>query len=191
MFCPRPLGVWVVAGVLASAGLVLAQQPVNPTAAALAAFTKQVNAYMDIHKKEESALPDVKKGATPAQVLAFEKTLAERIKTARADAKQGDIFTPDVTPILKRIFADYYKGRSGREIRLLFDEVPSFKPQVNMTYPATLPKGNFPPRLALEMPQLPDELEYRLVADNLIMRDTQANLIVDCIPTIVPPSPKH
>jgi len=179
----------LAAAILLPAG-VSAQQAVNPTAAALAEFTKHVNAYMDLHKKQEAGEPDVKKGATPAEVMVFEKGLAERIKTARATAKQGDVFTPDVVPILKKIFADYYQRRSGREIRLLFDEVPNFKPLVNMTYPVTSPKANFPPRLALTMPQLPDELEYRLVGDSLVLRDTEANLIVDYIPNIAP-TPKH
>jgi len=146
---------------------------------------------MDLHKKEEAAVPDVKKGATPAEVMVFEKGLAERIKAARTTAKQGDVFKPDVVPILKKIFADYYQRRSGREIRLLFDEVPNFKPQVNMTYPTSSPKANFPPRLSLTMPQLPDELEYRLVGDSLILRDSEANLIVDYIPNIIVPTPKR
>ena len=191
IFQRRLLGAVVVAALAAPAGQLLAQQNVNPTAAALAAFTKQLNAYMDLHKKVEAPMPEVKKGATPAEVMAFEKALADGIKAAHATAKQGDIFTPDVTPILKKIFADYYQRRSGREIRLLFDEVPNFKPQVNMTYPSNLPKANFPPRLALTMPELPDELEYRLVGDNLILRDSEANLIVDYIPGIVPPAPKR
>jgi hypothetical protein len=167
-----------------------AQQATNPTAAAVAEFNKQVNAYMDLHKKAEAAAPDVKKGATPAEVLAFEKALAERIRAARATAKQGDVFVPAVVPLFKKVFKDYYVRRSGREIRLLFDEVPDFKPQVNMTYPPGAPKATFPPRLALELPQLPDELEYRLVGTNLILRDSEANLIVDYIPNVLPPSVK-
>jgi hypothetical protein len=181
----------VMAGLLGSAVAIFAQQGTNPTASALAEFTKRVNAYMDLHKKEESGLQEVKKGATPAEVLVFEKALGERIKAARATAKEGDVFAPDVTPIFKKIFADYYQRRSGREIRLLFDEVPNFKPQVNMTYPINAPKATFPPRLSLQMPQLPDELEYRLVGDSLIVRDSEANLIVDFIPGIVPPAPKR
>jgi len=176
----------IVAGLLASAVQLSAQQEQNPTALALAAFTKRVNAYMDLHKKAEEGAPDVSKGATPAEVMVFEKALGDRIKAARSTAQQGDVFAPDVAPLFKTIFADYYRRRSGREIRLLFDEVPNFKPQVNMTYPVNLPKANFPPRLALAMPQLPEQLEYRLVGDSLVMRDSKANLIVDYIPGIVP-----
>ena len=181
----------VLTVLLASVGQLLARQAPNPTAVALAEFTKRVNAYMDLHRKAEEGAPDVKKGATPAEVVAFERALGERIKAARSIAKPGDIFTPEVTPILKNIFADYYRRRSGRELRLLFDEVPNFAPQVNMTYPVNAPKANFPPRLALAMPQLPEELEYRLVGISLVMRDARANLIVDYIPGIVPATPKR
>lgn len=181
----------VVACLMAWAAQPLAQQEQNPTAVALAAFAKRVNAYMELHKKAEEGAPDVTRGATPAEVMVFEKALGDRIKAARSAARLGDVFAPDVTPIFKTIFADYYRRRSGREIRLLFDEVPNFKPQVNMTYPVNAPKANFPPRLALAMPQLPEQLEYRLVGDSLVMRDSKANLIVDYIPGIVPATPKR
>jgi hypothetical protein len=67
--------------------------------------------------------------------------------------------------------------------------VPNFKPAVNMTYPPNLPKATFPPRLALSLPQLPEVLEYRLVGHHLILRDFEANLIVDYIAGIVPAPP--
>jgi hypothetical protein len=187
---PRLLSVAIVCAMgLAFTGL-KAQPVVNPTAAALVEFTQQVKAYMDLHKKEEAAAPDVKAGAAPAEVVAFEKALAERIQAARSTAKQGDVFTPDAVSVFKQIFADYYKRRTGRELRLLFDEVPNFKPQVNGIYPASAPKATFPPRLSLALPTLPDELEYRLVGTSLVLRDTEANLIVDYIPNVLPPAAK-
>jgi hypothetical protein len=184
----------------ASAGLIVAllltltgmsgQERVNPTAEAVNGFNKRVQAYLDLHNKEKGQLPALKDKATPAEVLVFEKALAERIRAARAGAMQGDLFTPEVTAVFKQIFADYYKRRTGRELHLLFDEVPNFKPQVNMTYPVNAPKASFPPRLGLALPTLPDSLEYRLVGMYLIFRDTQANIIVDYIPAIVPPAGK-
>jgi hypothetical protein len=168
----------------------IAQGTTNPTAAAVAEFNRRVSAYMDLHKKAEAAAPDVTKGATPAEVLVFEEALAGRIRAARSSAKQGDVFVPDVTPVFKKTFSDYYQRRSGREIRLLFDEVPNFKPQVNMTYPVNAPKATFPPRLALSLPQLPEELEYRLVGTSLVLRDSEANLIVDYIPNVLPATAK-
>ena len=104
----RIMSVAIVGALWCAATALHAQQVANPTAAALAEFTKRVTAYMDLHKKQEAAAPDIKAGASPADVLAFEHLLAERIKAARATAKQGEIFAPDVVPVFKRIFADYY-----------------------------------------------------------------------------------
>ena len=61
------------------------------------------------------------------------------------------------------------------------DEVPAFKPQVNQVYPTTFPLATFPPTLLKVLPPLPKEVEYRIVAGHLILRDTEANLIVDFI----------
>ena len=119
-------------------------------AAALTEFTKRVSAYMELHKKGRRA-GSRRQERTPRRPRWWrsKRRLGARIKAARSTAKQGDIFAPDVAPVFKSIFVDYYRRRSGREIRLLFDEVPNFKPQVNMTYPINTPKANFPPRLAL------------------------------------------
>src|SRR4051812_14720965 len=91
----------LAAAVVATLGAsqVAAQQNTNPTAAAIDTFNKQVKAYMDVHVKAEQGAPNVKQGASPAEVLAFEKALAERIRAARPTAKQGDVFAPEVVPV--------------------------------------------------------------------------------------------
>jgi len=182
---------------LISASLVLlavttisAQEHVNPRAEAINEFNKRVKAYLDLRNKAKGQVPGPKDKATPAEVLVFEKALAERIQAARANAQPGDIFIPEAADIFKQIFTDYYKRRTGRELHLLFDEVPNFKPQVNMTYPVSAPKANFPPRLSLALPTLADAVEYRLVSNHLILRDAEANIIVDYIPNALPASSK-
>jgi hypothetical protein len=59
-----------------------------------------------------------------------------------------------------------------------------------MAYPVNAPKANFPPRLALALPTLPDELEFRLVGTNLVLCDSEANLVVDYILNVLPPASK-
>jgi hypothetical protein len=58
-----------------------------------------------------------------------------------------------------------------------------------MTYPSSLPLGTVPARLLRELPDLPPELEYRIVARHLILRDAKANIIVDFIRNAVPTIP--
>jgi hypothetical protein len=44
-----------------------------------------------------------------------------------------------------------------------------------------------PPKLLARLPELPDELEYRLMGRHLILRDTKANIIVDAVLNVLPP----
>ena len=44
----------------------------------------------------------------------------------------------------------------------------------------------FPAGLLRVLPKLPRELEYRLVQRNLILRDIEANVIIDIIPAAMP-----
>ena len=41
-----------------------------------------------------------------------------------------------------------------------------------------------PPSILLNLPKLPEELEYRFVGPHLILHDVNANLIVDFIPGV-------
>ena len=181
--------VLTAASLTVALSVVSAQEHTNPTAAAVAAFNKQTKAYLDVRAGVESKTGSQKMTANPQEIVASEKALADGIRAVRAAGKQGDVFVPDVVPLFKKIFADYYARRTGRERRLVFDEVPDFKPQVNMTYPVRVAKATFPPRLALALPQLPDSLEYRIVGNDLILRDGKSNLIVDFIPNVLPAPP--
>ena len=53
----------------------------------------------------------------------------------------------------------------------------------------TLPLATFPPALLRKLPDLPPELEYRIVARSLLLRDVKANLIVDILRDVVPTIP--
>jgi hypothetical protein len=66
------------------------------------------------------------------------------------------------------------------------DELPAFAPMVNQIYPTTFPLATFPSALLRELPELPKPLEYRLVRQYLILRDGEANLIIDVLPNAAP-----
>ena len=63
------------------------------------------------------------------------------------------------------------------------------KVDINTVYPTTLPLATFPPLLLRKLPDLPPELEYRIVGRSLILRDVKANLIVDILRDVVPTIP--
>ena len=48
------------------------------------------------------------------------------------------------------------------------------------------PFSSVPPSLLLKLPPLPEEVRYRFVGRSLILRDTEANVILDYIPDGVP-----
>lgn len=161
----------------------LGQTPVaNPTAVALADFTKRVNEYVELHKRLASKVGELDETKSPAEIATREKNLGEAIRAARASAKQGDLFTPDVSAIFKKLIQQESRNRSPRVRAQRNDaegEVPAFKPQINHVYPTTFPLATFPATLLKVLPPLPKEVEYRVVAGHLILRDTEANLIVD------------
>ena len=69
-------------------------------------------------------------------------------------------------------------------------ELPrNVKVDVNTVYPTTIPLVTFPAGLLRKLPDLPPELEYRIVGRNLILRDVKANLIVDVLRDVVPTIP--
>jgi len=60
---------------------------------------------------------------------------------------------------------------------------------VNTTYPTQLPLATFPPRLLQRLPDLPPELEYRIVGRHIVLRDVTANVVVDVARDVVPAIP--
>ena len=61
------------------------------------------------------------------------------------------------------------------------------KVDINTVYPTTLPLADVPGGALLrKLPDLPPELEYRIIGRSLILRDVKANLIVDILRDVVP-----
>jgi hypothetical protein len=58
--------------------------------------------------------------------------------------------------------------------------------QINQSYPENVPLQSTPPTLLLNLPQLPDGLEYRILGRELVLRDGNANIIVDYVPNALP-----
>ena len=57
---------------------------------------------------------------------------------------------------------------------------------MNAYYPDDAPLSSVPPSLLLNLPALPEEVRYRFVGRHLILRDTDANVILDFLRDVVP-----
>ena len=165
-----------------------AQQQVNPEAKTVSEFMERVKEYVSLHKKLEDAAPKLPKEATPEQIDRAQRSLAALIQSARAGAKRGDVFTPDMTAFVKRVLNEVFAGPRGKELRSsIMDENTTAIPlKVNQLYPDKVPLTTMPPQVLGALPKLPEELEFRFIADQMILLDPHAHIIVDFIPAALP-----
>ena len=165
-------------------------QPINAQGAATLEFKKRIDAYMKIHNEAEGKVPSLKKTDDPKEISEREKALGDMIMTLRANAQPGDIFAPDYQPFFIKIIQDDFKGRSAADRKAMISELPrNMKVDINTVYPTTMPLETFPPALLRKLPDLPPELEYRIVGRSLLLRDVKANLVVDILRDVVPTIP--
>jgi hypothetical protein len=155
----------------------------------MADFKARVEKYADLHKEQAKGSARQKGNTTAEQINAQQAALAAKIQAARAGARQGDIFTPEMRPVFRRLLAPEMKGEEGRDTKAIIkDDAPApgtvpFK--VNAKYPEGQPKPTMPTNLLLNLPPLPEPLEYRVVGQHLLLIDTAADLIVDYILNVI------
>ncbi len=163
---------------------------VNPKAAAVKGFLDRLNEYVALQKKVDNGLPKLSGNDSPSKIEANQAAMASRIKMARASAKRGDIFG-SAEPVLMAVVREDANLRTLREARAAMEEVPKFDPPaVNTAYPEKAALATVPPLLLDALPRLPEGLEYRFMGNDLILRDTKANLIADFINNAVPTAAK-
>jgi hypothetical protein len=162
----------------------------NAQGAATLEFQNRIKAYLKIHNQAEGKVPNLKRTDDPQEISEREMLLAKAIQTLRADAKIGEIFAPEYQPYFIKIVQDDFATRSREARKAIIDELPkNMKVDINTVYPTTLALATFPAALLRKLPDLPPELEYRLVGRSLILRDVKANLIVDILRDVVPTIP--
>lgn len=157
---------------------------VNPTAKLLADFSARVKQYADLRNGLEKGEARLRQTDDPAKLVAAQDALAAKIRTARSNAKLGDIFIPAVRPIFRRLLSPKLKGPDGKQNKeAILDDNPGAIPfKVNGPYPKMEPLSTVPPDILRALPALPEDVEYRFVGKHLILYDARASLIVDFIP---------
>jgi hypothetical protein len=150
-------------------------------------FEARVTRYVDLRKKEAGSAP--RPTNSPQKLEKTQQDLAAKVKALRQDAKQGDIFTPEITAYFRRQISATLAGQDGQKIRASLrhaEPIPALALHVNQVYPQGIPLQSTPPTMLLNLPTLPKELEYRIVGRNLILHDTVPNIIVDFVPDALP-----
>ena len=157
-------------------------------AAALATMNDRLKQYVDLHKSIEDGLPKLPKEATPEQIDKNQRLFEERVREARKDARQGDIFGQEAQPVIKRLLASVFGGPDGKELMAsILDENPTgMKLTVNMRYPDSVPISTVPPEVLQTLPKLSEDMEYRFIGRHLILLDSHAHVVADFIPDAMP-----
>jgi hypothetical protein len=164
----------------------------SPTALeerALQTFDRRVHWYVRLHRRLERSLPpehlfgDLE--YMPMAVEALHAAMAD----ARPNARAGGFFTPDLAEVL--IARLELAAETGRLVGQVYPAYLGFAhrvpvPQVNGRIPAGRQTRPLPALLA-ELPELPEELEYRVVGSALLLVDVHADLVLDVLTDAVPP----
>ena len=160
----------------------------GPNQGVVAEYQRRIADYMTLQDQLEGTLDDLPDEATPQQIDARQRTLAALIAKARADAKPGLVFSPDMQEFIRGVVRRVLDGPDGKELRAsISDENPAGTPvQVNGRYPDSVPMSTMPPDILAALPRLPEELQYRFVGSRLILLDTKAHIIVDYVDSALP-----
>jgi hypothetical protein len=179
----------IIAALLVTVALPHGQAPpkpgTNPDAKVLLDFKERVDKYVELRKKADAtAPPSKKKTDDAAELRTAQQALAERIGAARTPAKQGDIFTPEITARFRALLHPEVKDQ-GTKAAIKDDNPGNIPFKVNGPYPSKEALSTVPPNVLASLPPLPKDIEYRFVSKHLILRDVRANLVIDYIPNAI------
>lgn len=157
--------------------------PPNAFAAAQAAFRARVEAYLAVRRTATDRTPEVSETGDPAKITSRQQQVGRAIAAARAGAKPGDLFADDIAPYLRHIVAADFAARTAADRAALAEDLPpGAQVTINAPYPTDLPLLSVPAKLLGQLPTLPEAVEYRLLRRQLILRDRDANLVIDILP---------
>jgi 3',5'-cyclic AMP phosphodiesterase CpdA len=160
---------------------------------ALESFRLALQAYVDQtqpFRKDAAAKGDATVGPDEA-VRVRQRTLAEAIQTTvRPMAQQGDLLSPSVARLIRQQLAT---ASSGQKADIIRDEMQ--EQNEGLTAAATVTVNQMasaprvPPVLVDLLPQLPQQVEFAFSGRTLILRDVDADVVVDFIPMAFPDPP--
>jgi len=154
---------------------------VNPDAAVIQDFKARVDAYVKLRKSAIKDAPPLKETKDPAKIKAAQDGMNAQIRAARPNAKHGDVFTPEIVASFRRLLYPELKGDDGHDAKeIIKDDAPTNIPfKVNAKYPDGAPVPTVPANLLINLPTLPEPLQYRIIGKHLILLDEDADVIVD------------
>jgi acid phosphatase len=165
----------------------------EPFRAALKTYVDQTQPFRKEAATKADAVPNQAAAAGADDAIRLrQRTLAEAIQTkVRPAAQQGDLFSPAVADLIRRQLASAFAGPKADLIRDELHEqnegleATSITLVVNQS--AMVP--GLPPVLRESLPELPQQVEFGFSGRTLILRDVDADVVVDFIPQALPDRP--
>ena len=177
---------------------------VDMDARVLAKFQHEIEEYKELHQELVHRIPNVGPDATADAIAAHRGKMSKAIQAERKSSRQGEIFKPPVEAAFRRIIARELATPEREQVikemkqgNPAVENVPNqadptqehaevVRVAVNATYNDRAPFSSMPPSLLLKLPELPEEVRYQFVGRALILRDAEANVILDFIVDAVP-----
>ena len=161
-------------------------QPILPDTA-VEQFTTATRDYAWMHRRLESAIGPIEINADINRIHRAVVQLAGAIRAERPDAKPGDLFTPVLGVelrwrIAEALAAHGFTPADVRAAEAADGTDPGFVSlAVNGPFPWGYATAMFPGVIEA-LPELPPELQYRIVGNTLVLVDVHASRIVDLLP---------
>lgn len=143
-------------------------------------FNTRVASYFNLRSEMEKGLPPPTVTDDPAEIRRAVRALAERIRLARAGARQGDIFTPTISDEFKKALRQEMSASTWVDV--MDDNPGEFSAEINGSYPEAKTFSTVPPNILAALPRLPQDIQYRFLGRHLILFDVRASVIIDSIP---------
>jgi hypothetical protein len=149
-------------------------------------FQKGVDRYLALRWKAVRELPPLPVGGQLRDVIPILEAQIRAVRRAHEDARQGELFTPQVSMLFRTTLADAVEemGLTPEDLiaEMHFD-VPSFLLPLRVNDRAPwLRAVPAPDCVLMALPALPYELQYRLVYGDLVLFDVDLGLVVDVLP---------
>src|SRR4051812_45548739 len=162
----------------------------EPFKQALQAYVDQTQPFRKVAAQEAERVPGKATASAGAEqsLRTRQNSLADALRTRlRPNAKQGDLVTPEMATA---ITGEIRKAFNTPKRDLILDELAEQNgtpanaavPTVNQNLAAP----RVPPRLIEILPPLPKQLEYDFVGRTLVVRDVDADVVIDFIPNALP-----
>ena len=163
-------------------------QPQYPEPEEVQQFVAATRDYAWMHRRLESAIAPLEINADINRIHRGVVQLAAAIRAERSTAKLGDLFTPELGAELRWRIGEALAAHNltPADVRAAEAADGTDPGLVSLTVNGPFPWGYASAmfRCLIEaLPELPPELQYRIVGNTLVLVDVHASLIVDLLPS--------